>query len=63
MKTILAFISIFDLFEFKKQANIINGEVKVNLLIGKFSPLQIDLAIKNYKAKIIDEIRANELLN
>jgi hypothetical protein len=60
---ILSFISIFDLFEFKKQTNIVKAEVKVNLLIGYFTPSQIEVARNFYKAKIVDDKKMGELLN
>ena len=64
MKTIvLDFTSIFDVFEFKKQANVTEADVKVNLLIGCFTPLQIDLALNLFHAKVLDERRTKDLLN
>jgi len=39
------------------------AKVKVNLLTGEFTQQQIDLALKNYKAKILNAGRVNELLN
>lgn len=60
---ILSFISIFDVFEFKKQTKISKAEVKVNLLIGYFTPSQIDLARNFYKAKVVEDNRTVEFLN
>ena len=60
---ILSFISIFDLFEFKKQTNVVKAEVKVNLLIGYFTASQIELARNFYKAKIVDDKKMSELFN
>ena len=59
----LSFRSIFVASEFKKKANVMKAKVKVNLLIGEFTQQQIDLALKNYKAKILNADRINELLN
>jgi hypothetical protein len=60
---ILSFISIFDVFEFKKQTKIAKAEVKVNLLIGYFTPSQIELARNFYKAKILEDNRIVDFLN
>ena len=62
-KIVLDFTSIFDVFEFKKQANVTEADVKVNLLIGNFTPLQIDLALNLFHAKVLDERRTQELIN
>ena len=59
----LSFPSIFAVSEFKSQANVLKAEVKVNLLIGELTQGQINLALNNYKAKILDGHRTNELLN
>ena len=59
----LSFKSIFVAFEFKKKANVVKAKVKVNLLTGELTQQQIDLALKNYKAKILNADRINEILN
>ena len=40
-----------------------NATVKLNLVIGEFTQRQIDLALKNYKARILDPGRISEILN
>ena len=40
-----------------------NAKVKLNLVIGEFTQGQIDLALKNYKARVIDPGRISEILN
>ena len=59
----LSFRSIFVASEFKRKANAMNAKVKLNLLTGEFTQRQIELALKNYKAKILNAGRVNELLN
>ena len=40
-----------------------DAKVKLNLVTGEFTQRQIELALKNYKAKILNAGRVNELLN
>ena len=62
-RTTLSFTSYFVASEFKRKANVMNATVKLNLLIGEFTQRQIDLALKNYKARILDPGRISEILN
>ena len=59
----LSFRSFFVASEFKRKANAMNAKVKLNLLTGEFTQRQIELALKNYKARILDSGRISEFLN
>jgi hypothetical protein len=62
-KVTLAFVSIFHLWRFKKQANVSNADVKMNLLTGSFSQEQIQLAQTLYRARVQPCDRVVEILN
>ena len=61
--TTLSFTTYFVASEFIRKANVMNAKVKLNLVIGEFTQRQIDLALKNYKARVIDPGRISEILN
>lgn len=49
----LSFPSVFDLHDFKRQAELTNSDARVNLLTAYFTHNQLEMATTVYQAEII----------
>ena len=51
----LSFPSVFDLHDYKKEIEATHMEARVNHLTGCFTPAQLEIALNNFKAEIVEK--------